>query len=258
MQNYAAKLFLLLIVLPILAGCAEISQQTGQYTERNVPGMVSEYSEGSVIDQINSIRNGLTPQVKPNNKASSETAKNSDQPVQPPADQERKTQFENLLSVYTQAIIKTNFGDITIQFYNQDAPVTVNNFLNLAKLNFYNGTKFHRVIKDFMVQGGDPNSHDSNWADDGSGGPGYAFQDEINQHKLVKGSIAMANSGPNTNGSQFFIVTEETAPELDGKHTNFGQVIGGMDSIMKISQVAVDQNSHPQTDVNIESIELVK
>ena len=118
-----------------------------------------------------------------------------------------KLGLEDLLSQYNGAVIKTNFGDITVKFYNDEAPLAVNNFLNLSKKGFYNGTKFHRVIADFMIQGGDPNSKDNDWTNDGMGGPSYKFQDEINTHKLVRGSLAMANSGPNTNGSQFFIVT---------------------------------------------------
>ncbi|PIT93460.1 peptidylprolyl isomerase [Candidatus Falkowbacteria bacterium CG10_big_fil_rev_8_21_14_0_10_43_11] len=164
---------------------------------------------------------------------------------------------ENLLSQYNQANIKTNFGDIKVRFYNADAPLTVNNFLNLSKRKFYDKTKFHRVIKDFMIQGGDPNSKDDNWDDDGTGGSGYKFQDEINSHKLARGSLAMANSGPNTNGSQFFIVTKEATPWLDGKHTNFGEVIEGMNVVDEIEAMETDGNSHPVKDVIIESIGLL-
>jgi len=121
---------------------------------------------------------------------------------------------ENLLDDYNQAIIKTNMGDIKVEFYNDDSPLTVNNFLNLAEQGFYDETKFHRVIKGFMIQAGDPLSRDDNPADDGTGGPGYRFNDEINENKLVKGSLAMANSGPNTNGSQFFIVTVASTPSV--------------------------------------------
>jgi peptidyl-prolyl cis-trans isomerase B (cyclophilin B) len=135
--------------------------------------------------------------------------------------------------------------------------VTVNNFLRLAAENFYDGTKFHRVIKDFMIQGGDPNSKDDDGSNDGMGGPGYKFNDEFNSHKLVKGSLAMANSGPNTNGSQFFIVTAETTPWLDGKHTNFGQVVSGMDVVEKIENVDKNQNDHPTKDVILESIKFL-
>ena len=144
---------------------------------------------------------------------------------------------DNLMATYSYSdiearnkivTIKTNLGDIKLELFSKDAPVTVGNFIKLSKSGFYKETKFHRVIKDFMIQGGDPNSKDSNWSDDGTGGPGYTFKDEINQHKLVKGVIAMANAGPNTNGSQFFIVTAQATPWLDGKHTVFGKVIEGM------------------------------
>jgi len=166
----------------------------------------------------------------------------------------------NLLSKYNGAIIKTNLGDIQVKFYNEDSPVTVNNFMNLAQAGFYNGTKFHRVIKDFMIQGGDPNSKDDDWSNDGIGGPGYYFADEINSHKLVAGSLAMANRGAGTssNGSQFFIVTADATPWLDGAHTNFGQVTAGMDVVNKIGVVAVNANDHPLDDVVVNSIELVK
>lgn len=165
---------------------------------------------------------------------------------------------EDLISKYDKVLIKTNFGDIKIKFYNEESPKTINNFLNLAKNGFYDGIKFHRVIKDFMIQGGDPNSKDNDWSDDGTGDPGYKFEDEINKNKLVRGSLAMANAGPNTNGSQFFIVTADATPWLDGKHTNFGYVVEGMDVVDKIEQVNTNANDHPTTDVIIESIELIE
>lgn len=164
---------------------------------------------------------------------------------------------QDLVSQYNQAILKTNFGDIKIEFYNDLSPLTVNNFLNLAEQGFYDQTKFHRVIPDFMIQGGDPNSKDDDWSDDGRGGPGYKFADEINTEKLIKGSLAMANSGANTNGSQFFIVTKEATPWLDGLHTNFGKVIEGLDVVEKIESVNTNENDHPTEDVIIESIELI-
>lgn len=163
---------------------------------------------------------------------------------------------EDLVAKHKSAVIKTNYGDITVEFYGKESPVTVNNFLNLAKSGFYNNTKFHRVIKDFMIQGGDPNSRDKPIYTHGTGGPGYKFQDEINNHKLVRGSLAMANAGPDTNGSQFFIVTAPSTAYLDGKHTNFGRVIVGMDHVTKIEDVSIDENDHPTVDVVINSIEL--
>ncbi len=151
-------------------------------------------------------------------------------------------------------VLKTNFGDIKLELFKKDAIKTVANFVTLAQSGFYDGTKFHRVIPDFMIQGGDPNSKDDNWANDGTGGPGYQFEDEFNSHKLVRGTLAMANSGPNTNGSQFFIVTAESTPWLDGRHTAFGKVIGGMDVVVKIENLPKNENDHPTQDAIISSI----
>jgi len=167
---------------------------------------------------------------------------------------------EDLTEQYRGAIIKTNLGDIEVEFFADNSPITVNNFLNLAKEGFYDGIRFHRVIKDFMIQTGCPLSRDDDWTNDGTGGPGYKFIDEINEHKLIRGSLAMANSGPDTNGSQFFIVTVLETPHLDGKHTNFGKVVGeeSMAVVDKIEAVKVDRLDHPEEDVVIESIELVE
>lgn len=156
------------------------------------------------------------------------------------------------------AVIKTNFGDITVELFAKDAPKTVENFLKLADSGLYNGTKFHRVIKGFMIQGGDPNSKDNDWSDDGTGGPGYTFEDEINNHKLVRGALAMANAGSNTNGSQFFIVTAEATPWLDGKHTVFGRIIEGIEVVSKIENVETDKSrgDRPLQDVVITSINM--
>ncbi len=137
-------------------------------------------------------------------------------------------------TLYT-ATMRTQRGDIVLELYGDKAPKTVENFVKLSRAGFYDGTKFHRVIADFMIQGGDPLSI----TDDprvGTGGPGYQFEDEINDMKILPGVIAMANAGPNTNGSQFFIVTTQPQPHLDGKHTVFGKVISGMDVVLKIKQ----------------------
>ncbi|MFA5131053.1 MAG: peptidylprolyl isomerase [Patescibacteria group bacterium] len=182
----------------------------------------------------------------------------SETPVQTISAMPNPSQQEDLTKKYSQALIKTSVGDITVKFYASDSPVTVNNFLNLAQSGFYNGTKFHRVIKDFMIQGGDPLSKESNTAAWGTGGPGYQFADEFNTHKLVLGSLAMANSGPDTNGSQFFIVTAAETPWLDGHHTNFGQVSAGMDVVKKIEAVQTGVNDRPVQDVVITGIELLK
>jgi len=164
----------------------------------------------------------------------------------------------DLVGQYSQAILKTNLGNIKVSFYGTDSPKTVNNFLNLAQQGFYNGTKFHRVIKDFMIQGGDPNSKSDDWSIHGTGGPSYRFADEFNSHPLIRGSLAMANAGPDTNGSQFFIVTATATPWLDGRHTNFGQVVDGLDIVSQIETTEVNQNDHPLTDITIDSIELLK
>ena len=154
-------------------------------------------------------------------------------------------------------VMKTNKGDITIELFNDLSPKTVENFLKLSRDGFYNGTRFHRVIKDFMIQGGDPQSKDvslkSRW---GTGGPGYQFADEFNSVPLVRGNLAMANSGPNTNGSQFFIVTLDATPWLDGKHTNFGRVIDGMSVVDAIEGVVTNQMDQPTEDLIINSIEV--
>ena len=147
------------------------------------------------------------------------------------------------------ATLHTNRGAISIELFDEDAPKTVQNFLKLARDGFYDGVIFHRVIPDFMIQGGDPTGT-------GRGGPGYTFEDEINDRKVVRGALAMANSGPNTNGSQFFIVTAEACPWLDGKHTVFGQVTAGMDVVDRISELPRDARDRPREPVTIERVEL--
>ncbi len=165
---------------------------------------------------------------------------------------------KDLARDFTKAVIHTSKGDISVTFYGGESPVTVNNFMNLAQNGFYNGTTFHRVIPDFMIQGGDPLSKDSaNRRMHGTGGPGYKFVDEFNTKPLIKGSLAMANSGSNTNGSQFFIVTAEATPWLDGKHTNFGYVTKGMDIVSAISGVEVDPYDNPLEAITITGIDLI-
>jgi peptidyl-prolyl cis-trans isomerase B (cyclophilin B) len=159
---------------------------------------------------------------------------------------------------YTKATIITNLGKIKVSFYNEEAPLAVGNFIKLSETNFFERLKFHRVISGFMIQGGDPNSRDDKWEDDGQGGPGYAFKDEPNSHKLIRGSLAMANSGKDTNGSQFFILTAQSKPDLDGKHTVFGEVIDGMKVVDDIEKVRINDKDHPTQDVVIEKVELEK
>src|SRR3954453_24058633 len=146
------------------------------------------------------------------------------------------------------AILHTNHGDIEITLFEDDAPKTVENFLKLARDGFYDGVIFHRVIRDFMIQGGDPTGT-------GTGGPGYTFADEINDHKIVRGALAMANAGPNTNGSQFFIVTKSAAPWLDGKHTVFGEVKSGMEVVDELEGLPTDARDRPRDDAKIEKLE---
>ena len=145
------------------------------------------------------------------------------------------------------ATLQTNRGEIDVELYDDDAPKTVDNFLSLARKGFYDGVIFHRVIPDFMIQGGDPTGT-------GTGGPGYTFEDEPNRHGIVRGALAMANAGPNTNGSQFFIVTADACPWLDGKHTVFGRVTGGMDVVDAISDLDTDARDRPRDDVVIERV----
>ena len=147
------------------------------------------------------------------------------------------------------ATLTTSEGTIAIELFDEDAPNTVQNFTSLAQKGFYDGLIFHRVIQGFMLQGGCPEGT-------GTGGPGYSFDDEFNSHPIVRGALAMANAGPNTNGSQFFIVTAEACPWLDGKHTVFGQVSEGIDVVEKLEGVPTDGGDRPTEPVGIATIEL--
>src|ERR1041385_5336717 len=147
----------------------------------------------------------------------------------------------------TNATMQKNHGTIELELFDDDAPKTVENFTKLARDGFYNGVIFHRVIQDFMIQGGDPTGT-------GSGGPGYQFEDEFNDHRVARGALAMANAGPDTNGSQFFIVTADACPWLDGKHTVFGQVTSGMDVVDTIERVETGPGDRPRDEVRIESV----
>jgi cyclophilin family peptidyl-prolyl cis-trans isomerase len=147
----------------------------------------------------------------------------------------------------SQMTMTTNHGDVVLELFDEDAPETVDNFRRLAEDGFYDGLIFHRVIPDFMIQGGCPQGT-------GTGGPGYTFKDEINEHKIVKGALAMANAGPNTNGSQFFIVTADACPWLDGKHTVFGEVAGGMDVVDTIGTLPTDARDRPTQEARIERL----
>jgi cyclophilin family peptidyl-prolyl cis-trans isomerase len=154
-----------------------------------------------------------------------------------------------MVGAMSKATLHTNHGAIELELFDGDAPKTVENFRTLAGDGFYDGVVFHRVIPDFMIQGGDPTGT-------GAGGPGYTFEDEPNEQRVVRGALAMANAGPNTNGSQFFVVTADACPWLDGKHTVFGRVTGGMDVVDAISAVETDGRDRPREDVTIERVEL--
>jgi peptidyl-prolyl cis-trans isomerase B (cyclophilin B) len=149
----------------------------------------------------------------------------------------------------SRATLHTNAGPVNVELFDEDAPKTVDNFRRLSGDGFYDGLVFHRVIKDFMIQGGCPEGT-------GTGGPGYTFEDEPNQHRVVRGALAMANAGPNTNGSQFFIVTTQEAPWLDGKHTVFGQVVEGMDVVDTLEAAETDAQDRPREPQVIERVEL--
>lgn len=149
------------------------------------------------------------------------------------------------------ALLKTSDGDIKIELFKKDAPKTVANLETLANQGFYKNLLWHRVIKEFVIQTGDPNG-------DGTGGPGYQFDDEINDHKFVKGTVGMANSGANTNGSQFFIITESEQTSLDGQYTAFGQVIEGMDVVARIAETPTDSSDKPIIPVYLEDISIIK
>jgi peptidyl-prolyl cis-trans isomerase B (cyclophilin B) len=147
------------------------------------------------------------------------------------------------------ATMQTTAGPIALRLFDDDAPKTVENFRRLASEGFYDGLSFHRVIKDFMIQGGCPQGT-------GTGGPGYTFEDEINEHKVVRGALAMANAGPDTNGSQFFIVTARECPWLDGKHTVFGEVSDGMDVLDALERLPTDASDRPTQPASISSIQV--
>ena len=238
----------LFLLIAVTAGCsrAPVTQE-----EQSLEKTQNELNSNKLSEEIKTSKEDNNDlQNIPNNKQA--TSMEEKQATSP----ESKIDL-SYSDKYSSAILKTNLGDIAVEFFADESPITVNNFLKLAEEKFYNGTTFHRVIKDFMIQGGDPLSKDGDPTNDGTGDPGYKFQDEINSHKIVSGSLAMANSGPNTNGSQFFIVTADATPWLDGKHTNFGKVTKGMDIVDKIENVKIGINDRPVENVVIESIELI-
>ena len=242
------KTFLFLAILILLSGCG-VSNDNLSINEKNADKTMENYNDSDVMAKISDLKNKESQQ-----KQNQEINKTNNNQMT-----ENNSTLNDLVQEYGLAMIKTNLGNIKVKFYSEVSPLTVNNFLNLAKEGFYDNTRFHRVINDFMIQGGDPNSKDLSkknlW---GTGDPGYKFADEFNNEKLIRGSLAMANSGPDTNGSQFFIVTAESTPWLDGKHTNFGEITSGMDVVEKIEAVETDARDCPLEDIIIESIELLK
>lgn len=259
MKIYKLKIIFIVFLLIFLSGCSAFS--TAVYDEKSVPPEMANYSDSDVLQRISEINQGATPKIAPNKKSPKlvKTPYNQPPPNTAVETQTKKSSvsLKELSRKYNAAIIETNYGEITIGFYINDAKLTVNNFLNLAADGFYDKTKFHRVIKGFMIQGGDPNSRDDDWSDDGTGGPGYKFADEINSHKMVRGVVAMANSGPDTNGSQFFILTAPNASNLEAKHTVFAHVLSGMETVDKIENLETNKQDHPLKDAIINSIKLI-
>lgn len=242
------KLLVTAAAILVLSGCSqEVVDPSKSSPKDNVLSDAAS-RVGKAVDITQKARQNVNDAVQKENSGLAQKELNQSDP----------TTDMQYVSQYDSAILHTSLGDITVKFYNDASPITVNNFLKLASEKFYDGTRFHRVIKDFMIQGGDPNSKDADRSNDGMGGPGYTFKDEFNKHSLVRGSLAMANSGPNTNGSQFFIVTAASTPWLDGKHTNFGEVTAGMDIIDKIENAKTDASDHPVEDITIKSVDLVK
>ncbi len=225
-----------------------------QYFPPLQSGSMKKYSVFLLVGLVAIFLSGCTG---PLSKTSQPENKTSETPLLSPNNM--TTPSENSAEKYSGATFETSLGNFTIKFYESVSPKTVANFIKLATSGFYDGTRFHRVIKDFMVQGGDPLSQDTKMASRwGTGGPDYKFADEFNQHKLVRGSLAMANSGPNTNGSQFFIVTAEATPWLDGVHTNFGEVSSGLEVVLKIGNVKTGAGDRPTEDVILKKVILVK
>lgn len=270
MLNKQIKLILIILSLPFfLGGCDFLAPEDDlngnndkvnplnkiNIKEDNVKKSQMVKNENPEMQQLEQFVNQVDYEMK---KKEMEQKKNEPAVAAPAEQTEVEKELANYSNKYTKATIKTSYGSVKVSFYPVEAPLAVGNFIKLAEGGFFEKIKFHRVISGFMIQSGDPNSKDDNWDDDGKGGPGYSFRDEINKHKLVRGSLAMANSGKDTNGSQFFIVTAESTPHLDGKHTAFGEVTEGMDVVDKIEKVRINSKDHPTQDVVIEKVELEK
>lgn len=240
--RYFVPKTIIVLAIIVFSGCS--SPETQDITKRSGENVSNKESE------------------KSNNSLSEKNMNSNQEPLEVSDEQNKPFDLAtlDLKDKYNFAILKTNYGDIKLKFYSADAPMAVNNFLKLASDKFYDGAKFHRVIKGFMIQGGDPFSKDDSMKDKwGTGGPGYKFKDELKgTEKYPQGTLAMANSGPNTNGSQFFIVTASPGYPLPSKYTVFGQVIEGMNVALKIENVKTEANDRPEENVIINNVELLK
>lgn len=235
----------LVFLIVILAGCNGIGEAK-KTVEQPIEG-ASNYAP-QMVDLKQKAQNDVNNAVNQENANINNTLNENDM------------ENEDLAKKYSMAVLKTSLGDIKVKFDPANAPNTVNNFLKLASQKFYDGTKFHRVIKGFMIQGGDPLSKDESQKDMwGTGGPGYKFADELKgTEKYPQGTLAMANSGPNTNGSQFFIVTASPSAPLPPSYTVFGTVVSGMDVALKIENVKTGANDRPVEDVVLTDVELLE
>jgi cyclophilin family peptidyl-prolyl cis-trans isomerase len=246
-----SKIILLLLGILVLAGCSS----------DNKAGIANPITDpvGNAADMID-LKNNMQQNIENSTAQENERLNNTLNENKSMGDV-AKTLGDNspLVKKYTGAVLKTSLGDITFQFNNVATPITVGNFLKLASAGFYDDLKFHRVIKGFMIQGGDPNSKGTNVANWGMGGPDYRFNDELKgTEKYPQGTLAMANAGPNTNGSQFFIVTASPEAPLPASYTVFGKVVSGMDVALKIENVKTVPGDRPVEDVVITGIELLE
>ena len=236
-MSRATLLACALLVGGTLTGCS--SEPTATQPESTTPTATTSGETGSTTTAEPKAEEPKAEEPKAELKPISEKPKNGDEV----------------------AVLDTAKGKIVVMFYPDRAPETVKNFTTLVKDGFYNGTRFHRCIAGFMIQGGDPNSKDlkqaSTW---GTGGPGYTINDELNDIQHKPGVLSMAHAGPNTGGSQFFIMAGD-APHLDGVHTAFGKVVKGMDVVDKIIATGDAANNgavEPKDAVIVKSIKLAK
>src|SRR5436190_2060353 len=234
---------------PTEVSCASGSACRQTRTSRRRSSTRSPWSSTATASTSRPLPPCSTPTRTARRTRSPRRSSSGSSPARSPPPRAHSSRWPIVSADMSDATLHTNHGVIAIELFDEDAPKTVDNFLKLARNGFYNGVIFHRVIPDFMIQGGDPTGT-------GSGGPGYQFEDEFNDNKVVRGALAMANSGPNTNGSQFFIVTAEATPWLDGKHTVFGRVTSGMDVVDEIQSVDRDSRDKPREDVTIDRVEL--